>query len=182
MKGPGIRIDLDVRRLWKCPQCGREMKATGVVTSRLCPASGCQGVWMKLVEPLRKPILRYSPPPQPALPEESDEPGPGEAADGPRASRKQRREQAAAGENVPVESVTVESVAVEAPVGDPLPREAPVEVLGASAAAEAVVSNSASTASVEALPGGENSGSEMTVVSDVGPAVDGVGESETNPS
>jgi hypothetical protein len=177
MKGPGIRIDLDVRRLWKCPQCGREMKATGVVTSRLCPASGCQGVWMKLVEPLRKPILRYSPPPQPALPEESDEPGPGEAADGPRASRKQRREQAAAGE-----SVAVASVAVESAGGDPLPGEAPVEVLGASAAAEAVVSNSASTASVEALPGGENSGSEMTVVSDVGPAVDGVGESETNPS
>jgi hypothetical protein len=177
MKGPGIRIDLDVRRLWKCPQCGREMKATGVVTSRLCPASGCLGVWMKLVEPLRKPILRYSPPPQPALPEESDEPGPGEAADGPRASRKQRREQAAAGE-----SVAAENVAVESPGGDPLPGEAPVEDLGAAAAAEAAVSNAASASSVEALPGSENSGSEMTVVSDVGPAVDGVGESETTPT
>jgi hypothetical protein len=131
MKGPGNRIDLDVRRLWKCPQCSRETKATGVVASRLCPASGCEGVWMKLVEPLRKPILRYSPPPQPALPEESDELAPGEAADASRLSRKQRREQAAAGDPVVGESATTEST-----VAEPLPGETAVENSGRIAVTE----------------------------------------------
>lgn len=36
MKGPGLRIDLDVRRVWQCPKCGRQMRCSGDVTSRVC--------------------------------------------------------------------------------------------------------------------------------------------------
>lgn len=36
MKGPGLRIDLDVRRLWQCPKCGRQVHCEGDVTSRAC--------------------------------------------------------------------------------------------------------------------------------------------------
>jgi hypothetical protein len=182
MKGPGIRIDLDVRRLWKCPQCSREMKATGVVTSRLCPAGGCEGVWMKLVEPLRKPILRYSPPPQPPLPEESDEPGPGEAADASRLSRKQRREQAAASE-----PVTGESAATESPVAEPLPGESTVENSGAVMVPDTPVLESDSSAPVVATTereqtAAEQAGSEPAMVSDVGPATGEAIVGEANPT
>ena len=37
IKGPGIRLDLDVRRVWRCPSCQRVLKTAGHVTSRRCP-------------------------------------------------------------------------------------------------------------------------------------------------
>ena len=49
MKGPGMRIDLDVRRVWECPQCGRRRKAEGSITSLTCICQP-EGVRMKLVE------------------------------------------------------------------------------------------------------------------------------------
>lgn len=47
MRGPGLRLDLDVRRLWTCPACQRQRRLLGDVPSPLCP---CQdgGVIMQL--------------------------------------------------------------------------------------------------------------------------------------
>lgn len=94
MKGPGNRIDLDVRRLWKCPRCGDERKASGDIAAKPCARPECGGTWMKLVEPLRKPVLRYTPPPHEPIPDDPD-PAPRTASGGenaPRPSRKQRRD------------------------------------------------------------------------------------------
>ncbi len=49
MKGPGQRIDLDVRRIWKCPQCGKTRKLGGEITSVRCNCRR-EDVWMQLVE------------------------------------------------------------------------------------------------------------------------------------
>jgi hypothetical protein len=54
MKGPGIKLDLDVRRVWRCPKCAREFRLAGEVVARRC---GCaeEGVSMQLVsEPKRR--------------------------------------------------------------------------------------------------------------------------------
>ena len=40
IKGPGIRLDLDVRRVWRCPKCQRVLKTAGHITSRRCPIDG----------------------------------------------------------------------------------------------------------------------------------------------
>ena len=37
IKGPGIRLDLDVRRVWRCPKCQRVLKTAGPIPSRRCP-------------------------------------------------------------------------------------------------------------------------------------------------
>lgn len=93
MKGPGIRIDLDVRRLWRCPRCGDERKATGTLTARTCSRPDCAGVWMKLIEPLRKPVLRYVAPPHVPIPEEPEASArPASGENGGRPSRRQRRD------------------------------------------------------------------------------------------
>lgn len=36
MKGPGFRHDLDVRRVWLCPQCQRQRKLPGDLTTVTC--------------------------------------------------------------------------------------------------------------------------------------------------
>ena len=62
MKGPGMRLDLDVRRVWECPECHKQMRSEGQATSRLC---GCtrEGVSMRLVElPRPKPTVRVPEP------------------------------------------------------------------------------------------------------------------------
>ncbi|MCH7989827.1 MAG: hypothetical protein IID46_11855, partial [Planctomycetes bacterium] len=61
IKGPGSRIDLDVRRLWKCPQCGSRAKTDGTTVSRQCFCLK-NGVWMTLVEE-RPPKKEYQPRP-----------------------------------------------------------------------------------------------------------------------
>jgi hypothetical protein len=76
MKGPGMRLDLDVRRVWRCPACGRETRSEGQVVMRLC---GCtkEGVAMRLVElPRPKPTVRLPEPadPDPDIPELADFP------------------------------------------------------------------------------------------------------------
>ena len=53
MKGPGLRVRFDVRRLWRCPQCGRTSLETGDVVSVPCLCADPQ-VWMQLV-PQPKP-------------------------------------------------------------------------------------------------------------------------------
>ena len=57
MKGPGMRLELDVRRVWRCPTCGRESPFRGGRSAKLC---GCtkEGVAMRLVElPRPKPTV-----------------------------------------------------------------------------------------------------------------------------
>ena len=63
MKGPGMRLDLDVRRVWECPECHRQLRSDGQATARVC---GCtrEGVPMRLIElPRPKPTVRV---PEPA--------------------------------------------------------------------------------------------------------------------
>lgn len=47
MRGPGMRLDLDVRRLWTCPECRRQRRLSGDVSTAHCP---CRegGVMMQL--------------------------------------------------------------------------------------------------------------------------------------
>ncbi len=47
MRGPGVRLDLDVRRVWRCPQCQRERRLAGDITAVRCPCG--TGAWMQIV-------------------------------------------------------------------------------------------------------------------------------------
>ncbi|RLS58721.1 MAG: hypothetical protein DWH91_01815, partial [Planctomycetota bacterium] len=51
MRGAGMRLKHDVRRLWRCPVCNVELKAGAEVTSQLCSCPGRPA--MKLQETLR---------------------------------------------------------------------------------------------------------------------------------
>jgi hypothetical protein len=54
MKGPGMRLDLDVRRVWRCPACGHERRTSGdrtIVPCTTCP----ERPLMSLVERKRSP-------------------------------------------------------------------------------------------------------------------------------
>jgi len=53
MKGPGLKLDLDVRRLWKCPSTGETIRLSGDVTSKTMQVDG-ETVFMQLVEEKRK--------------------------------------------------------------------------------------------------------------------------------
>lgn len=47
MKGPGLRIEMDVRQVWRCPRCGGVALLPGHVVAHRC--SCCDdAVWMKL--------------------------------------------------------------------------------------------------------------------------------------
>lgn len=48
MRGPGVRLDLDVRRVWKCPACQRLRRVSGDLTAVHCQCAG--EPWMQLVE------------------------------------------------------------------------------------------------------------------------------------
>jgi hypothetical protein len=62
MKGPGMRLDLDVRRVWECPECHRQLRSEGQATARLCNCTR-EGVSMRLVElPRPKPTVRVPEP------------------------------------------------------------------------------------------------------------------------
>lgn len=52
MKGPGLRIDIDVRRAWRCPVCGQSQRLGLDITAPRCPCVR-DGVPMKLVEEKR---------------------------------------------------------------------------------------------------------------------------------
>src|SRR6478736_3191295 len=54
MKGPGFRIDLDVRRLWECSACGRRLKMPGDVAQLTCDCRSDNPPVMRLVEKLRR--------------------------------------------------------------------------------------------------------------------------------
>jgi hypothetical protein len=62
MKGPGMRLDLDIRRVWRCPACGTEMRGEGKEVGRTCHCTK-EGVAMRLVElPRPKPVVRIPEP------------------------------------------------------------------------------------------------------------------------
>jgi hypothetical protein len=47
MRGPGLKLDLDVRRLWTCPVCHQQRRLPGDIASPLCPCRD-GGVIMQL--------------------------------------------------------------------------------------------------------------------------------------
>ena len=67
MKGPGLRIDLDVRRVWRCAKCGRTTRTAGQVTAQRC-GCGDDSQWMRLEPPVKREPWRA--PPREPLPEE----------------------------------------------------------------------------------------------------------------
>tara|TARA_R110002111_G_scaffold262694_1_gene340201 strand:- start:139648 stop:140091 length:444 start_codon:yes stop_codon:yes gene_type:complete len=52
MKGPGLKLDLDVRRLWKCPQTGQTIRLSGDVVTKTTQVDG-KTVFMQLLEEKR---------------------------------------------------------------------------------------------------------------------------------
>lgn len=60
MKGPGLRIDVDVRRAWRCPVCGQSARLAMDVTAPRCPCVR-DGVPMKLAEGQRPGRLDLRP-------------------------------------------------------------------------------------------------------------------------
>ena len=59
IKGPGLRLKLDVRRVWECPACGRRVKRGGEVTNYKCPCRE-PALWMRLIENQRF-VREYQP-------------------------------------------------------------------------------------------------------------------------
>ena len=60
MKGPGLRIEIDVRRAWRCPVCGQGARLTMDITAPRCPCVR-DGVPMKLAEGQRPGRLDLRP-------------------------------------------------------------------------------------------------------------------------
>lgn len=57
MRGPGVRLDLAVRRVWRCPACQRERRLAGDHTAVRCSCAA--GVWMQIVServPIQRPV------------------------------------------------------------------------------------------------------------------------------
>jgi len=54
IKGPGLRIVYDVRRFWKCPECGRTERSPVDTVARKCSCRS-EGIWMTLIEPAPAP-------------------------------------------------------------------------------------------------------------------------------
>lgn len=74
MKGPGLRIDLDVRRIWRCPRCGRVARTSGGVTAQRCRCVD-NGTWMQLQQPVKREPFRPPPrAPEDREPDEAEEP------------------------------------------------------------------------------------------------------------
>jgi len=66
VKGPGLRIDLDVRRMWRCAKCGKTVRTPVQVVSQRCSCSDAP--WMTLQPPVKREPFR--PPLREPLPEE----------------------------------------------------------------------------------------------------------------
>ena len=60
MKGPGLRIEIDVRRVWRCPTCGQNQRWPTDITAPRCFCVR-DGVPMKLAEGQRSGRLYLRP-------------------------------------------------------------------------------------------------------------------------
>ena len=62
MRGAGLRLDNDVRRVWQCAACGAERKVGAQVTTVRCQCAGRPA--MKLIEAMRRerPLKELSSP------------------------------------------------------------------------------------------------------------------------
>jgi len=112
VKGPGLRIDHDVRRVWRCAKCGKTVRTPVQVVAQRC---GCpDGPWMTLQLPVKREP--FCPPVREPLPEieaEAEKPVPAPvAADAP----------------------IVEETAVPFPAGEAIPAAAPAETNETAAA------------------------------------------------
>lgn len=58
MKGPGLRNDLEIRRTFLCPQCGRKVLRLGDVVSQTCACTD-PPVWMQIQPEVRKPPFKF---------------------------------------------------------------------------------------------------------------------------
>jgi hypothetical protein len=71
VKGPGLRIDLDVRRVWRCAKCGKTVRTQGQITAQRCGcADGSQ--WMELQPPVKREPFRA--PHRDPIPEDGPDP------------------------------------------------------------------------------------------------------------
>jgi hypothetical protein len=80
MRGPGLRLKYDVRRLWRCPVCGYERRAPAMEVVVRCHCNH-EEPWMKLVEPkrqVRPPARPHDPYIEVASPPDEPEPQPAE--------------------------------------------------------------------------------------------------------
>ena len=59
MKGPGLRNDLEIRRTFRCPQCGRTVLKLGDVVSQTCPCTDPPS-WMQLVPEVKKAPFKFA--------------------------------------------------------------------------------------------------------------------------
>src|SRR4051812_11698494 len=71
IRGPGLHVSPELRRLWRCPKCGRERMVGQAETTVVCR---CQDppVFMQLVEPKR--VVRPEPRPVAHFYDEADLP------------------------------------------------------------------------------------------------------------
>jgi hypothetical protein len=60
MRGAGMRLNLDIRRHWKCPVCAAERRLPATVTTVRCGCAG--GPMMQLVEAMRRSREISAPP------------------------------------------------------------------------------------------------------------------------
>jgi len=72
MRGPGLRLNIDVRRMWKCPQCGKQRRVAATAVTVHCACNPSQPL-MQLCEPQRR--VRIEHPPLPAYLEFEEIPG-----------------------------------------------------------------------------------------------------------
>lgn len=59
MKGPGLRNDLDIRRSWQCPQCGRLAKQLGDVVAMVCSCVD-PPVQMKILPEVKPRVFQFA--------------------------------------------------------------------------------------------------------------------------
>jgi hypothetical protein len=147
MKGPGLRVDLDVRRTWRCPRCGRERRAAADVTALTCSCAP-DNPRMQLVESQR----RVRPEPKPLdLVLNID-------LDAPDADASDVSSEAVPIESEPAQTTTDVSAGRRAPRRDGDRHEAPSTILPP---APEVASEAAADTARNELPAVEHSTSEV---------------------
>jgi hypothetical protein len=58
LRGPGLRNDLEIRRTFKCPNCGRTVLKLGDVVSQTCPCTD-PPTWMQIQPPAPKTVFKF---------------------------------------------------------------------------------------------------------------------------